>query len=319
MKNIILFVILTLNLFAYGQTESYEKAYSELESMLEEKTELDFKKALFTIENAWFDNTRNYSDFEKEISEIATICKQMVERKKITDYKTANNWAIFMYLTQKIPENDSIPYSYDFEDFLGNKNFNSTFVTRLIKDKKGNCLSLPLLYKCIAQDLKTEAKLTLGPSHAWIRHTNEDGKFTNVELTSGQFPTDGILITELDIKREAIKTGAYFKPLNEKETIAFLLTQLALSYENKFGKFDLFTEKCTDLSIQYYKPNVIAYSIKMNKVAIEADRKQNNNENVTELHQKYLVYQNTLNQLGADNIKPEDYNKWVSTMKTRKK
>lgn len=170
MKKIILIIFIGFNFSCFGQ-EHYEKAYSELKSMPEEKTELDFKKALFTVENAWFDNKLNYTDFEKEISEIATICKKMVERKKLTDFKTANNWAIFMYLTQQIPENDSIPYSYDFEDFLGNKNFNSTFVTRLIKDKKGNCLSLPLLYKCIAQDLKTEAKLTLGPSHAWIRHT----------------------------------------------------------------------------------------------------------------------------------------------------
>lgn len=319
MKRILLILFLGISFSNFAQQEHYEKAYSELKSMLEDKTELNFKKALFTVENAWFDYKQNYSDFENEIAEIANVCKKMVGRKKLTNFKTANNWAIFMYLTQRIPENDSIPYSYDFEDFLGENKFNNTFVTRLTEDKKGNCLSLPLLYKCIAQDLKAEAKLTLGPSHAWIRHTDEKGKQINVELTSGQFPTDGILITELDIKREAIKTGAYFKPLTEKETIAFLLTQLALSYENKLGKFDEFTEKCVDLSIQYFEPNVIAYSIKMNKVAIEADKKQNNNENVTELHQKYIVYQNTLNQLGADTIEPEDYNKWVNKMKTRKK
>lgn len=317
MKRIIFIILIGFSFSCFGQ-KHYEKAYSELNSMLNGETNLDFKKALFTVENAWYDNKLNYADFEKEISKIAAICKKMVERKQLTEYKTANNWAIFMYLTQKLPENDSIPYTYDFEDFLGNKNFNSTFVTRLIKDKKGNCLSLPLLYKCIAQDLNAEAKLTLGPSHAWIRHTSEDGKFTNVELTSGQFPTDGILITELDIKREAIQTGAYFKPLNDKETVAFLLTQLALSYENRFGKLDEFTEKCTDLSIKYFEPNVIAYSIKMNKVAEQATEKQQKNEDVAKLHHTYIAYQETLNKLGAENIKPEDYNKWVSSMKTRK-
>ncbi|WP_407268796.1 hypothetical protein [Tenacibaculum maritimum] len=317
MKRTILILFIGFSFNCFGQ-KHYEKAYSELNSMLNGETELNFSKALFIVENAWHDNKLNYANFKKEISKIATICKKMVERKKLTEYRTASNWAIFMHLTQKLPENDSIPYTYDFEDFLGNKNFNSTFVTRLIKDKKGNCLSLPLLYKCIAQELEAEAKLTLGPSHAWIRHTSEDGKFTNVELTSGQFPTDGILITELDIKREAIQTGAYFKPLNDKETVAFLLTQLALSYENKFGELDEFTEKCTNLSIKYFEPNVIAYSIKMNKVTEQAIEKQQNNEDVASLHLTYLAYQETLNKLGAENIKPEDYNKWVSSMKSRK-
>jgi hypothetical protein len=138
-------------------------------------------------------------------------------------------------------------------------------------------------------------------------------------LTSGQFPTDGILITELDIKREAIQTGAYFKPLSEKETIAFLLTQLALSYENKFGKLDEFTEKCADLSIKYFEPNVIAYTIKMNKIAKLATKRQQNNQDVSILHRKYIAYQQILKKLGAESINPEEYNKWVNSMKTRKK
>lgn len=273
---------------------------------------------MFIVENAWHDNKLNYSDFDKQISDIAVSCKKMIDTKGLNNYKTASNWAIFMYMTQKVPENNQKPYSYDFEDFLGEMDFSSTFVTRILKDGKGNCLSLPLLYKSIAQKLNAEAKLTLGPSHAWIRHIDEEGNWANVELTSGQFPTDGILMTELDIKREAIQTRAYFKPLSDKETVAFLLTQLALSYENKFRKLDDFTEKCADLSIKHFEPNVIAYSIKMNNVAEKAIENQKENIDVSELHDKYVNYQVTLNSLGADNIKPEDYNKWVSSMKTRK-
>ena len=317
MKRTILILFIGFSFTCFGQ-EHYEKAYSELYSMLNGETELNFSKALFIVENAWYDNKLNYSDFDKQISDIAISCKRMIDKKGLNNYNTASNWAIFMYMTQKIPENNQHPYSYDFEDFLGEKNFSSTFVTRILKDGKGNCLSLPLLYKSIAQKMNAEAKLTLGPSHAWIRHIDEDGNWANVELTSGQFPTDGILMTELDIKREAIQTGAYFKPLTEKETIAFLLTQLALGYQAKFKKLDMFTEKCADLSIKYFEPNVIAYSIKINNVAEKAIENQKENIDISELHGKYVNYQVTLNNLGADNIKPEDYNKWVSSMKTRK-
>lgn len=317
MKRLILILFIGFSLNSFGQKD-YEKAYSELNSMLNGETELNFSKALFIVENAWYDNKLNYSDFDKQIDSIVTLCQKMINKKGLNNYKTASNWAIFMYMTQKVPGNNQKPYSYDFEDFLGEKDFSSTFVTRILKDGKGNCLSLPLLYKCIAQKMNTEAKLTLGPSHAWIRHIDEDGNWANVELTSGQFPTDGILMTELDIKREAIQTGAYFKPLTEKETVAFLLTQLALGYQAKFGKLNEFTEKCADLSIEYFEPNVIAYSIKMNNVAEKAIEKQKENSDISELHDKYVNYQVILNNLGADNIKPEDYNNWVYSMKTRK-
>ncbi len=317
MKKTILILLIGFSFNCFGQ-KHYEKAYSELNSMLNGETELNFSKALFIVENAWYDNKLNYSDFDKQISDIAVSCKKMIDKKGLNNYKTASNWAIFMYMTQKVPENNQKPYSYDFEDFLGEKDFSSTFVTRILKDEKGNCLSLPLLYKSIAQKMNAEAKLTLGPSHAWIRHIDEEGNWVNVELTSGQFPTDGILMTELDIKREAIQTGAYFKPLSDKETVAFLLTQLALSYKHKFSKLDNFTEKCATLSIIYFEPNVIAYSIKMNNVAEKAIENQKENIDISELHDKYVNYQVTLNNLGADNIKPEDYNKWVSSMKTRK-
>ncbi|MEB3800745.1 hypothetical protein INQ45_06575 [Flavobacterium columnare] len=317
MKRLILILLIGFCLNSFGQ-EHYEKAYSDLNSMLNGKTELNFSKALFIVENAWYNNKLNYSDFDKQIDSIATLCQKMIDKKGLNNYKTASNWAIFMYMTQKVPENKQNPYSYDFEDFLGEKDFSSTFVTRILKYRKGNCLSLPLLYKSIAQKMNADAKLTLGPSHAWIRHIDEDENWANVELTSGQFPTDGILMTELDIKREAIQTGAYFKPLSEKETIAFLLTQLALGYQAKFDKLDDFTEKCSNLSINHFEPNVIAYSIKINKVSAEAIKKQQLNHDVLELHKQYVAYQKTLNNLGADNIKPEEYNKWINTMKNRK-
>ncbi len=317
MKQLILILFIGFSFYNFGQ-QHYEKAYSDLNSMLNEETELNFSKALFTVENAWYDNKLNYSDFDKQIDSIANLCQKMINKKGLNSYKTASNWAIFMFMTQKVHENNQSPYSYDFEDFLGEKDFSNTFVNRILIDGKGNCLSLPLLYKCIAQKMNAEAKLTLGPSHAWIRHIDEDRNWANVELTSGQFPTDGILMTELDIKSEAIQTGAYFKPLTEKETVAFLLTQLALGYQAKFEKLDEFTEKCTDLSIKYFEQNVIAYSIKMNNVAEKAIVKQKENIDISELHDKYVNYQLTLNNLGADNIKPEDYNNWVSSMKTRK-
>ena len=302
---------------AQSKSTCYDSAYLILENMLEGKDSLDFKKALFTVENAWYDDRLDFDNFEKDIKKIGNSCSLMVSKKRFENYKTAKNWAIFMWITQKNIENENKNCEYDFKDFLGESCFSNTFVTRLIKDKKGNCLSLPLLYKCIAQELKIEAYLTLGPSHAWIRHIDEDGKWLNVELTSAQFPSDGIMMTELGIKTQAIKTGAYFKPLSEKETIAFLITSLANGYENKFG-LDDFTDKCADLSIKHYDANVIAIMLKSNRMTQLANDSSMAFADKTLFYKMYVTLQNKLNEIGGESIKPDDYTQWINSMKSRK-
>lgn len=305
---------------AQAQTASYESAYATLKAMLEKKQRLSFSKAVFTVENAWYDNKLNQVEFDQQIAQLASLCQQMVAKKQLQSYRTSRNWAIFMLLTQKVPENNSTPYSYDFEDFAGNGNYAHTFVTRLLKDHKGNCLSLPLLYKCLAQKLGTQAQLTIGPSHAWIRHVDEKGKWTNVELTSGQFPSDGLMMTELGVSNEAIRSGAYGKELTEQQALAFLLTQLALGYQRKTSHWDAFTDRCADLSLRYFAPNVGAYMIKANRATVRAQKVASTNpipQQLKELHRQFALYQTKLRTLGTGTLSSKSYTQWVKSMKAR--
>ena len=125
-------------LLAQAQTTSYETAYATLKAMLENKQAPNFSRAVFTVENAWYDNKLSQADFDQQIAQLASLCQQMVAKKQLQSYRTSRNWAVFMLLTQKVPENNATPYSYDFEDFTGNGNYAHTFVTRLLKDHKGN-------------------------------------------------------------------------------------------------------------------------------------------------------------------------------------
>lgn len=314
-------LLFALPLLAQAQTVSYETAYATLKAMLENKQPPNFSRAVFTVENAWYDNTLSQADFNQQIAQLASLCQQMVAKKQLQSYRTSRNWAIFMLLTQKVPENESRPYTYDFEDFTGNGNYAHTFVTRLLKAHKGNCLSLPLLYKCIAQQLGAQALLTLGPSHAWVRHVDETGKWTNVELTSGQFPSDGLMMTELGVSNEAIRSGAYGKELTEPQALAFLLTQLALGYQRKTGHWDAFTDKCADLSLRYFAPNVGAYMIKANRATVRAQKLAATSpvpqQQLKELHQQFVMYQTKLRTLGVGTLSSETYAQWVKSMKAR--
>jgi hypothetical protein len=323
MKNIVAIFILSCPLALNAQKEGYEKAYTVLADMLTGKQPLDFIKAVYTLENAYLEDTLSYVAYTKKIKDIANVCKGMIAKKGLQKYKTAGNWAIFMWMTQKIPENDSLPCNYDFEDFLGLKKYSNTFVWRLLTEKKGNCLSLPLLYKMVSSELKVEARLTIGPNHAWIRHVDEKGKWINVELTSGQFPSDGFLMTSLGITTTAIKSGAYSTPLTEKEAVAYLLTQLAQGYEAKFNRLDAFTEKCCDLSIRYFPSNATAYMLKANEKVKRRDEVLQKNGGIKnqfsdKIHQEYMACQAKLDAFGVTQIAPEDYNKWVEETKKRK-
>jgi hypothetical protein len=319
-------VLLSVLLLALGplgraQRVAYETAYGTLKLMLESKQAPSFSKAVFTVENAWYDNKLAQADFDRQLAQLAGLCQQMVAQKQLQAYRTSRNWAIFMLLTQQVAENEARPYAYDFEDFTGNGNYAHTFVTRLLKDRKGNCLSLPLLYKCLAQQLGTEARLTLGPSHAWIRHVDEKGNWTNVELTSGQFPSDGLMMTELGVSNEAIRSGAYGKELSEQEALSFMLTQLALGYQHKTGHWDAFTDKCADLSIRYFAPNVVAYMIKANRLTTQAQAllaaAPVQKDKLTLVHQQFEACQAQLRKLGAGSLSSESYNQWINSMKAR--
>lgn len=320
-------IVLLLSLLLAGiypcaaQSPAYTAAYATLQAMLTGKQKSNFQHAVFVVENAWFGNTLNEAQFNQQLSTVAQTCQRMVWQKNLQQHKTAGNWAIFMWMTQQVPENGNQPLRYDFEDFTGKTNFANTFVTRALQDRKGNCLSLPLLYKCLAQQLGVEARLTLGPSHAWIRHLDEEGKWANVELTSGQLPSDGLLMTELGISTEAIKSGAYFKALTEQEALAFLLTQLALGYEHKFGHLDAFTERCTDLSLAYFRPNVVAYILKANYLTHKSQKllanKKATRPELDKLHQQYVRYQTKLRTLGANTLSAQTYTQWVNSMQAR--
>jgi hypothetical protein len=105
------------------------------------------------------------------------------------------------------------------------------------------------------------------------------------------------------------------------ETVAFLLTQLAQGYEKKFGKLDDFTDKCANLSILYYPPNAVAYTLKSNHMAArcqEIQKAGKKTEEYEQKHKKYLEYEQRLEFLGAGTIDGESYVQWVRKMQSRR-
>ena len=311
-------------LCGYGQAEHrklYEQAFDEQHRMLKGELPIDFKRAVYITENAYHNGTLNYDSFKSEITQTGNQLKNLIRQRKLTGYKTAGNWAVFTYMTDSLPINNYTPCTYDFDDFMGEKDWTKMFTTKLMRTKSGNCHSLPYYYKVLCEEIGATAHLTLAPNHIYIKHIDEKGQWTNVELTNGGFPRDQWIIKQMAISVEAIKNEIYMKPLTQKESIALTMFDLASSYDFQFG-IDSFYLSVVDTALIYFPKCVPLLMSKANYYAKTGMKEQKkNNPNQTILKEMYdnqeLVYQQ-INNLGHKEMPIELYEQWVQSVENEK-
>ena len=206
-KYIALYLLPWLGATLQAQTPQslYDDAYSQVESMLSEKDSLDFKKAVFLTENAYFENWLDEEAFNAYIQSNTSLCRGVMASGDIiypeTDKEKATaQCAVFVFMTDSIPVDteDGVvihtPFTYNFDDFAGQKDWSNMFVSTLMQTQKGNCHSLPYLYKIIMDELGQDCYLSLAPNHIYIKANNKRAGWYNIELTCGDFPTDAWLM-----------------------------------------------------------------------------------------------------------------------------
>ena len=113
----------------------YHEAFQEQHKMLKGEIPVNFARAVFVSENSYHKGVLSYEDFKKEIQETGSKLKNFIVESEMTSYKTAINWAVFTYMTEDLRINNYQPYSYDFDDYFGEKDFTKIFVTKLMNEK----------------------------------------------------------------------------------------------------------------------------------------------------------------------------------------
>ncbi len=233
----------------------FKIAVDEIVEMLNGKKPLSFKRAVFLSENAYYNGTLNWTIFCNDIDAIKYKVSNMIVAKNLQRYKTAGNWAVFTFMMDSIKENDFKPYKYDFENFMGDKDYLSFMVANLLKTKRGNCHSLPYLYKILADEVNVEAFLALAPMHIFIKHKDEQTKWWNLELTSGTFSRTSFIIESFNVSDAGMESGLYMKPLTDKESVALCLADILDYYEKKTHIYsDNLVRKSYTEGLKYY-PN----------------------------------------------------------------
>jgi hypothetical protein len=332
MRKTIFLVLILFSKFcatAQNQEKLFEQSYALLNSMLVDENNYSFKKAVFSVENAYLDDKLDTLFVNQQIKFFNNLSKSLIKERFLAyvekDKEKVNKWAsIFQIMCDTIPinYNDKIykyePFGYDFKDVFGYKTQESLFVSKLLKTRKGNCHSLPYLYKILAEELGVDAHLALAPNHVYIKHKNIKEGWYNTELTSGIFPIDAWIMASGFVHIDAITNGVYMKALNNKESIALVLIDLAQCYQEKFPNNDgAFILKCSETAIQNY-PNfatalIMKAETEYKKIQKIVDKQEH------DLQFKVLEKQYAhIHKLGYRNMPENMYLDWLITLKTER-
>lgn len=200
---------------------------------------------------------------------IASIDQMVFVIKKMLP-PNASNIAkvetIKKYLYQSGAWNDHRPYHYDLEDPLG-QNLNNAVLSNYMDSRKGNCVSMPILFLILGKRLGLDMSLAMAPKHYFVRYKdNTTGKIFNYETTNGgSINRDVWYIKECGISEVAIQNGIYLKSLTNKETVASMLLLLPAHYVGQ--KEYLKAMEVCDLALAYFPKNIVAILTKGNTYA----------------------------------------------------
>lgn len=170
---------------------------------------------------------------------------------------------IFEYLSKgmKLGGVQHKAVKYDFEDYMGAKDWSKMFVSKLLKTGSGQCHSMPLYYLMLAEEMNADANLAFAPNHTYVKFKDEEGEWQNAELTNGIFTTSSIILESGYIKSEALQNDIYMKEQDKKELLAQFYADLANGYAHKYG-MDEFVGKTLDKALEYSPKNIYANLLK---------------------------------------------------------
>lgn len=161
----------------------------------------------------------------KQIDGMATQVRAMLRGVPSSNERLQ---ALQAYIYDKGPWNGYQSFDYDFDDPLG-KNIGNKLLLNYITSRKGNCVTMPLLFVILGQRLGLDVTLSTAPLHLFVKYTDpETGATFNLEATSGAKPARDVWIRQQNpMTDEAIDNGLYMQKLSKRETAAVMATTLA--------------------------------------------------------------------------------------------
>jgi regulator of sirC expression with transglutaminase-like and TPR domain len=180
------------------------------------------------------DPTKGGREVRLQIERLGSAAAQLVGAKADDLEKLR---AVRRVIYESGPWNDYRPFTYDSQDPLG-KNIENKLLATYLKTRRGNCVSMPLLFIVIADRLGVNLSLVRAPLHYYVRYERPGGGHVNIEATSGGYPArDAYYVVNLRIPEKAIRLGVYMRPLASAEAFEEVKGTL-LEWDVSRGRYD---------------------------------------------------------------------------------
>ena len=200
-----------------AKAQTIRTAAGMLKAVLSQpESRLDFLDAATAFDRA-IDGRSDSSAARTTVSRLVDAARQMAGPNPSDAYKLA---AVRKAIYGSGPWNYNRPFTYDLADPLGLQVRSKMFST-YVRTRKGNCVSMPVLFLIVADRMGLKVRLAAAPLHLFVRYTDPAGVDHNLEATSGGHEARmDWYRANLPMTDRAVQSGIYMRTLGKRETVA---------------------------------------------------------------------------------------------------
>ena len=314
----------------------YREAFAKLSGMNPDHFSLS--QAIYEIENAYLEKQLTQEGFNHALQARVDQVHQILKKQGLS-FK--NNLSV-NYAIQQLFEHPNIyydgqtqlthtvpPLKYDFDDYMGQKDYTKLFASKLLATGSGQCHSLPLVYLMIAEQLGAKAWLSLAPEHSFVQFMDSHGRLLDYETTNGNIVSGTWMAGSGYINAKALRNKTYLDTLSRRQLYARCLADLLLGYVNKFGYND-FAQEIKNRILEIDPSNITVLIVEANlkrTIAWQAIKAAGmpKPEDLSKFPKAFQCYQdmkaaiNKLDDLGYQDMPSDAYRAWLRSIEVEKK
>jgi len=170
------------------------------------------------------------------------------------------------------PWNDFRPFDYDYSDPYG-RDLHNALLSSYFTRRMGQCVIMPIAVVLPGQKPGLPMTMTTAPYHLIVKYGDaEQGRWTNLDATSGLFHPDSGYMEAMKIPEKALDNGICLRPNSQRESVALFAAVVLVPHYLEQKEIDLALQ-ATDLILKINPKEVQAMLLKSNAYIAIVDRK----------------------------------------------
>ena len=243
---------------------AYLRAIDQVERMALAQEQPDLGKAVYAMERPAIGSRVTEQQFNGMLDKLASLVRDRLRAEGRDPADQGNLHAGIQMLFQdtiRDPKSgkELKPFRYDLEDFWGETDPTKLFVSKLLVSGEGQCRSMPLLYLLLAERLGAEAYWAFSPNHSYVKYPVSERQFLNFETTVGMPISDKLIARSGYMRTEAMQSRIYMDTVGVRRSVAHLLAETAMAYQQRFGYNEALMERCLKTSLAIYQDDIHAW------------------------------------------------------------